>query len=421
MGAHVQVGIVGAGPAGARAAERLAAAGVEVAMFDPRAPWEKPCGGGLTAAAVEATPELLEVARRGRTVTTVRLESGATTLEVPLERPIHIVSRTDLGRWQLERATRAGARLERVAVRRVFRRAGGGWDLETSDGRRTRVSRLVGADGAASLVRRAAVPELNIELAPARVAFVPGAGPTPSSMGLRFLRGVHGYAWDFPRSDHRSIGIGVAPGVWARPEMDAQVDGYRADLDPCLCAPARRAGAVIGTAARPLGVWYPLLGRGDYALLGDAAGLADPATGEGIQNALRSADLLAHAFEREGSFATYPRLVKRYLEPEFALARRVRRLLYGASFAARLIDLAASRRWAYALLAAVVNGGNAHDPALIQRLFAEWRRAGSCGRAWAPTRPGDTRDRAAAAGSKVRATCMADRCSGTPSCECRAA
>lgn len=375
MAADARIGIVGAGPAGARAAERLAALGADVVLFDPRVPWEKPCGGGLTAAAMDCIPALRELAPTGRRITTVRLESGRATLEVPLEDPVHIISRTELSQWQLERAMRAGAALERVAVRQVTRRSSGGWELATSDERRTRVWLLVGADGAVSRVRKTVAPELHIELAPARVAFVPGAGQAPSSMGLRFFRGVNGYAWDFPRSDHRSIGVGVAPGVWARTQMDAQVDRYRGDLDPCVCTPAPRAGAVIGTAARPLGPAYALLGNRDYTLLGDAAGLADPATGEGIPNALRSADYLAEAFERDGTFASYPGLVERHLEPEFAVARRVRRVLYGGSIAPRLIDLAASRRWAYALLATVVNGGNAHDPSLLRRFPVEWRRA----------------------------------------------
>ena len=54
---QAEVGIVGAGPAGARAAELLAGFGVDVVLFDPRAPWEKPCGGGLTASAFDAVPE----------------------------------------------------------------------------------------------------------------------------------------------------------------------------------------------------------------------------------------------------------------------------------------------------------------------------------------------------------------------------
>lgn len=60
---EAEAGIVGAGPAGARLAELLAARGVEVLLWDPKAPWEKPCGGGLTAAAVQWVPELAGAVR----------------------------------------------------------------------------------------------------------------------------------------------------------------------------------------------------------------------------------------------------------------------------------------------------------------------------------------------------------------------
>ena len=42
-------------------AERFAKPGADVMLFDPKAPWEKPCGGGLTAAALRHTPVPLEL------------------------------------------------------------------------------------------------------------------------------------------------------------------------------------------------------------------------------------------------------------------------------------------------------------------------------------------------------------------------
>ncbi|MCR4341777.1 MAG: FAD-dependent monooxygenase, partial [Gemmatimonadaceae bacterium] len=53
-----EIAVVGAGPAGARAAELLAREGADVLLLDPRAPWEKPCGGGLTASAFHDFPQL---------------------------------------------------------------------------------------------------------------------------------------------------------------------------------------------------------------------------------------------------------------------------------------------------------------------------------------------------------------------------
>lgn len=417
MGITAEIGIVGAGPAGARAAERLAGLGADVVMFDPRAPWEKPCGGGLTAAALETIPELANVIGMATCVTSVRLESNRAAIEVPLDQPLHVLSRKVLSRWQLDRALVAGASLEPVAVQSVVRSPDGEWRIDLERGDQARVRMLVGADGAASRVRKAVAPDLDIELAPGRIAFVPGAGRTPAEIGLRFFRDVNGYAWDFPRPDHRSIGVGVEPGSWARQRMDGEVDRYRADVDNCVCPSVERAGAVIGTAANPLGWRYSLLGQRDYALLGDAAGFADPATGEGIQNAIRSADFLALAFERDRTFAAYAQIARRHLEHEFAVARLVRRILYGGNVASGLIEQAIHHRWAYALLASVVNGGNAHDPSLLRRFAAEWRRASRK----SDRRHGDRgpRHTAQAWTDSVEPTCAGPMCLPAAACECR--
>lgn len=370
-----EVGIVGAGPAGARAAELLAGFGVDVVLFDPRAPWEKPCGGGLTASAFDAVPELRGVQPDAQDISTVRLETGGTLLTIPLERPIRVLSRTRLAVWQLARARAAGAHLESLNVRDIERVPGRGWRLDLGNNRSVHVARLVGADGAASRVRSVVAPGLQIELAPTRVAYPRGAGRTPTQIGLRFFPRVPGYVWDFPRRDHRSIGVGIAPNTWSRPRMDAELDRYWDALGRCECVQVMRAGAVIGTAARRLDWRYALVGQADYALLGDAAGFADPATGEGIQNALRSAEFLAEAFQHDGTFSSYSHIARSRLEREFDVARKVRGLLYTGSLASRLIGLAARHDFWYAVLATVVDGGNAHDPSLLRRLPLEWRRA----------------------------------------------
>ena len=54
------VAVLGGGPAGSFAAERLAAAGMKVAIFDEKLAWEKPCGGGLTYKAYHEYPFLID-------------------------------------------------------------------------------------------------------------------------------------------------------------------------------------------------------------------------------------------------------------------------------------------------------------------------------------------------------------------------
>jgi flavin-dependent dehydrogenase len=365
-----QIGIVGAGPGGARAGELLAALGTSVVLLDPKVPWEKPCGGGLTPPALEEVPELGELEQSTRAIGRVRVEmSPEEGFSVDLDHPMWILSRKTLGRWQLERALAAGAVHLPAKVKSVVRSAGD-WLVETDHGA-LRFPFLIGADGAASLVRRVASPRLSVELAPTRVAYPLDAGPAPDTVVLRFYGGIAGYLWDFPRPDHRSVGIGVPNGTWRRPLLDGEIDTYRDSSQPCDCPGLERAGAVIGTAQLGHGDFSRIAGP-DFALLGDAAGFADPLTGEGIQNALRSAGLFARAWAA-GEARLYPRLARRAFSREFAVARFVRRSVFESEAGLRLIERALVSDAAYAVVAATVNAVNEHDGSTL-RFARRWMR-----------------------------------------------
>jgi flavin-dependent dehydrogenase len=366
-----EVGIVGAGPAGARVAERLAARGVDVLLWDPRAPWEKPCGGGLTAALTDAVPEIADVLPSARVIEHVRVttDGDVPPLEVRLRRPIHVIARQTLGAWQIDRARAAGAQLLSARVRSIAHDPSGGWSVGFRDmgARASRVRCLVGADGAASTVRAAAAPNLRVALEPTRLTYVP-ADRGHSEMVLRFEKGVDGYAWDFPRPAHRSVGAAAAPGSAAgtRARLESAVVAIAAPGD----AGAIRQGAVVGSALYPMRRGYPDIGGADFALLGDAAGLADPATGEGIANALRSADLAAEAFLRDRSFRRYGALVAARLGAELRDARWLRYLLYTRGYAVRLLSGARGRPSFSRISESLINGANEHRSFARQMLTA---------------------------------------------------
>src|SRR5207237_7660442 len=100
--------IVGAGPAGSVAAERLARAGVRVALFDGRPPGEpKACGGGVTSKALKAWPHLLEAV--GRTIDELDMYSpSGKHLHMKLDEPFAVYSRIAFDTFLLERARAAG-------------------------------------------------------------------------------------------------------------------------------------------------------------------------------------------------------------------------------------------------------------------------------------------------------------------------
>lgn len=350
------VGVVGAGPAGARAAELLARRGFDVLLFDPRAPWEKPCGGGLTAAALDHTPELSELADRAETIRELQViaPDGASVV-VPLRHPYVVVSREVLSAWALERAVTAGARFDSRAVTWIDRETEG-WRLTDETGRVHLVRWLVGADSAASRVRAAVAPQFKPELAPTRVMY-PRQGTVSGRAALLFLPRAKGYIWDFPRPGHHSVGIGVAGGTFARGALDDALKQYRV-AETGEADDGEQRGAVIGTSAWLAGRFEDL--GGDYALVGDAGGLADPATGEGIDFALRSGALAAATFAPDTGFAAYPAAARRALSREMRRARLIRRWLYRPAVANRLVRAARRSPRGALLLMALADAINEH-------------------------------------------------------------
>src|SRR6266542_5424870 len=104
-----EVLIVGAGPAGSFAAERLAKGGVRVALFDGR-PAGKPkaCGGGVTAKALKAWPHLLDAV--GRTVDELEMYApSGKRLHLKLDEPFAIYSRVAFDSYLRGQAIQAGA------------------------------------------------------------------------------------------------------------------------------------------------------------------------------------------------------------------------------------------------------------------------------------------------------------------------
>ncbi len=357
MSGESDIIVVGAGPAGSRAAELLASRGFSVVLLDPRAPWEKPCGGGLTAAALAHTPELRELGDRAQEIAEVLVvgPSGASVV-IPLRNPYVVVSRFALSRWGLERARAAGASFLPVAARDV-ERVPEGWVVADSAGGTHQSRWLVAADGATSPLRGVLAPRLKPELAPTRVVY-PRVGSPAGRAVFEFLAAAQGYVWDFPRRDHHSVGIGVAPGTFRRPALDGALAQYRvAEADDEASADGR--GAVIATSVWSSGGFSDLGGR-DYALLGDAGGLADPATGEGIDYALRSAALAAEAFTPVRGFVAYPAAARRVFAVEMRRARLIRRWLYSPGVADQLVRRARRSPRAALLLMALADAVNEH-------------------------------------------------------------
>src|SRR5690349_19472515 len=141
--------IVGAGPAGSFAAELLAKGGAKVALFDGRPEGTpKACGGGVTAKALKAWPQLLNAA--GRTIDELDLYSpSGKKLHLELDEPFAIYSRVAFDSYLRDRAQNAGAQIvsEKISARKM-KRTETGWHLKNETGDAWTSPMLAGADGA---------------------------------------------------------------------------------------------------------------------------------------------------------------------------------------------------------------------------------------------------------------------------------
>jgi geranylgeranyl diphosphate/geranylgeranyl-bacteriochlorophyllide a reductase len=332
----VRIAVVGAGPAGSLFAYHAASDGGDVTVFDASHPREKPCGGGLTAKALGLLPASpADDPLPARLVEACRFESGAGEwVLVPLSRPVAIASRTELDAWLLRRAAAAGA--VHVAKRVVAVEPGG--RVRTTDGGEWTFDLIVGADGAGSLVRRTFLSPIPA----ARRAMAAGwFARGTSEMVVRFTPGLAGYLWLFPRRDH--VGVGICAPLTAGPSRDliVRLESEIARSHPALVDDenGRYAHTIPSPSSDPRSIAE--IGGTNWALLGDAAALADPITGEGIYYALRSARLLAETMRAEGSPARYPARVLGDFGTELLRSARLHARFYAPGFSRRVVSYAA--------------------------------------------------------------------------------
>ena len=289
----MDVAVVGAGPAGAFCAWRLARAGARVMLYDPTHPREKPCGGGVTPGAFARWPELEEVRAAGRASHAVRLIAPhGREVTVALLQPIEIFSRRVLDSSLLECARKAGAELRPLRVRRVACDADG--VTIDADGERVRHDFVVGADGASSVVRRSLLGAKPGGPASYATAGFHVFGLPEHEIVVEFAPDFAGYLWAFPRPGHASVGIAAPVGRANGQELRARVSSFL----------ARRYPGSESLAREPYAASIPVA-DGDvsgprFALVGDAAGANDAITGEGIQHALDSGGLLADTLVEVG-------------------------------------------------------------------------------------------------------------------------
>ena len=296
--------VVGAGPGGATAAFFLGEAGKKVLVLEKETlPRYKACGGGLSTGLLEQFPFSFEpvIESRVRAITYTR---GKRTVTVPLpDRPMRMVMRDDFDAHILAH-TRAEVR-QGCAVKSV-RELDDRIVVETREGGVFQARALVAADGANSVVARALGLRRKKNLA---AAIEVEADVSPEVMERFADRPVfifgeinRGYLWIFPKSRHLSVGIGAfhpKPGELQSTLKRVMGDyGIQVEGQP--------------THGHPIPVYIrrEKIATARALLVGDAAGLVDPLSGEGIRYAIKSGRLAAQAI-LSGQIEDYPDRVYR--------------------------------------------------------------------------------------------------------------
>src|SRR5215831_11150062 len=278
-----RVAVLGGGPAGAFAAEQLASAGLKVILMDEKLAWEKPCGGGLTFKAYSQYPFLIQNSTPKRFVAETVLaapKAGEATLK--LGDPLVIYSRLDLNHMLLERAASAGAQIEKTRVTGMAR-LGERWALRTTGGT-VDADFCIVATGARNPLRDVGTQLTGPDTMSALGYYVEGE---QARIDIQFLPHLEGYIWIFPRCGHMSVGI-CGKGEPAS-ALRIRLERYMTERGLAW------KGSPFYSHLLPsleLGSWSTnrVAGEG-WMAVGDAAGLVDPITGEGLYYAIRSADL----------------------------------------------------------------------------------------------------------------------------------
>ncbi len=383
IGRTYNVAIVGSGPAGASAAYVLASQGVRTVVIEKeRLPRYKVCGGGVVRRALDALPvDIRQIIEREFPSVKIGFLDADLYFSPSRSRSIVAMIMRDKFDHLLVRAAQERSaeiipecKVEEVSWRRDA------VELTTSKGT-IAAQFVIAADGAASVIARRAGWKDHRVLAPALEyeITVPPELQDILSQAMRFDFGFvpRGYGWVFPKREHLSIGIGALSPRGGPLGLKRMLEQYLKFLGIDQMSRMERHGYVIPVIPRP----GPLV-RNRVVLVGDAAGLADPVTGEGITHAIVSGQAAAKAII-EGEFSndrvrqSYHAAINTVILRELRAARLLASMLYGSvgfrnfmfsrhghSFAENVTDVFMGER---------TYRQQVHNPANYLKLLKLWR------------------------------------------------
>ncbi|MBO9400458.1 geranylgeranyl reductase family protein [Shimia sp. R9_3] len=324
--------IIGAGPAGSAAAAWAARQGQRVALVDKsRFPRSKLCGGLFTERSRSyfreifcQDPDLSQAVTRHDCALWYQGAELAKLEDIP---PLHLTMRLDIDAQMFGHALAAGAvDFTSCPVATLTDSS-----VTFRDGETLTCRVLIGADGVSSIVAKhlfgAAFDTKTIGFGLEIEAPLALQDPQSQPLRIDFAAAQWGYGWSFPKQGSTTVGIG---GLRAEnPDMKARMATYLTTLGLPTDAVKVKGHHL------PFGDFRPHPGRASVLLAGDAAGLVDPITGEGIAFAMKSGQLAAQAAcdalaaqAPETALARYQKALKD-MHRNLRIARALRHVIFG--------------------------------------------------------------------------------------------
>jgi menaquinone-9 beta-reductase len=301
------IAVIGAGPSGAVAAQHLAAAGLRVMLLDKATfPRDKSCGDGLTADGIQILERtgLSEWLEQFNKIDTLRLSGpdgkvcDIELIPVPGFGYGRVIPRRLLDARLVQAAVDAGAVLkEGIRVRQVEVGAGGGSAHIAASGLNLTARLVILADGShAPVTRSLGLLRENSDLVAIRQYYAGDSGPA-NRIEIHFQKWIlPGYSWLFPTGSGRAnLGTGTFTQRVHNKETDLHQDLARFAKDPVLEGRLQNAQSDGPARGHPLRTRFGSTRTHAECILvvGDAAGLINPFTGEGIAPGMQSAEIAA--------------------------------------------------------------------------------------------------------------------------------